>query len=338
MASITDKFGKASIDSDYAIATTVKTARTAGATVLEAYDVSKFSDDTPVFFVTYKKVTDPVTSEVTVVDLVSYKALVNAGANTLTNIETAPGYTDLGNDEDDFIECIPTSHWENSLVEGILTSLNPSGTLKSTAIAETGWDGWLEANESWTYASWTAAIRVGTITVPTDATTKYQVGMRVKITQSTGGTKYGRIEAVAATLLTVSFPVGTTLNNEAISDPAYSTVFAPKGYDPSDLYATDPLAIGKWIDGKTIYRLVVNIGALPNTTSKTVAHGISNIDRVIRCYGFAGTGTIEISLPYAAPTASNAVELYRNGANIALAAGTNRSTYSGYAILEYTTT
>ena len=134
MVSITDKFGKGSIDSDHAIATTVKTARTAGATVLEAYDVSKFADDTPVFYVTYKKVTDPVTSEVSVVDLVSYKALVNAGANTLTNIETAPGYTDLGNDEDDFIECIPTSYWVNSLINGIFVGINPDGSFKTNSV------------------------------------------------------------------------------------------------------------------------------------------------------------------------------------------------------------
>lgn len=127
---IDDLFGKASIDSDYAIATTVKTARTAGDSVLEAYDVSKFSDDTPVFFVTYKKTTDPITDVVTVTNLVSYKALVNAGANTLTNLEVAPGYVDLGNDEDDFIECIPTSYWVNSLINALLSSHNPDGSVK----------------------------------------------------------------------------------------------------------------------------------------------------------------------------------------------------------------
>ena len=281
MAEITDKFGKASIDTDYAIATTVKTARTPGATVLEAYDVSKFSDDTPVFFVTYKKVTDPVTSEVTVVDLVSYKALVNAGANTLTNIETAPGYTDLGNDEDDFIECIPTSHWENSLVEGILTSLNPSGTLKSTAITETGWDGWLNAKESWSYDGWTSATRMGTITVPTDATTKYVNGMRIKITQSTGGTKRGIIHKVEATKLTVFFPVGTTLNNETITNPFYSNVSSPAGFDRDKVLWTVELV-------SSTLRSTASATFVSLTDAITIGAGAWKLS--LKVYLYVGTG------------------------------------------------
>ena len=130
---ITDFFGKASIDTDYAIATTVEATRTVGATVLEAVDLSKFSDDTPVFFVTYQKSEDPVTGEVSVVNLVSWKGLVNTGANTLTNMELAPGYTDLGNEIGDFVECIPTSFWVNSLINGIFVGFNPDGTLKGDA-------------------------------------------------------------------------------------------------------------------------------------------------------------------------------------------------------------
>lgn len=139
MASITDKFGKASIDTNYAVATTVKNTRTIGATVLEAYDLSKFSDDTPVFVVTYKKTTDPVSNEVSISNLVSWKALVNTGANTLTNLTLAPGYTDSGNVEDDFIECIPTSYWLNEFVDGILASHNPDGTLKDDAASPKQW-------------------------------------------------------------------------------------------------------------------------------------------------------------------------------------------------------
>lgn len=134
MPVITDMFGKSSIDTDYAVATTVKTTRLVGATVLEAFDLSKFAPDTPVFFVTYQKTTDPVTEEVSVVNQVSYKAIVNTGANTLTNLTVAPGYTDLGNAIGDFIECVPTSYWENELIDGILAHANPDGTLKTSAV------------------------------------------------------------------------------------------------------------------------------------------------------------------------------------------------------------
>lgn len=136
MVSISDKFGKASIDSDHAIATTVKTIRSSGGSVLEAYDVSKFPTDTPAYFVTYKKTTAPVTGVVSVTNLVSWKALVNTGANTLTNLTLAPGYVDTGNDVGDFIECIPTSFWENSLIDGITTHANPDGTLIKQAVKD----------------------------------------------------------------------------------------------------------------------------------------------------------------------------------------------------------
>lgn len=156
MAEITDLLGKASVDDDYAIATTVKVTRAPGATVLEAYDVSKFADDTPVFFITYKKTTNPTTGAVSVTGLVSWKGLVNVGANTITNLTLAPGYTDEGNDEGDFIECIPTSFWENSLINGLLNSLNLDGTPKPVALNPIGVvspfagaaapDGWLICN------------------------------------------------------------------------------------------------------------------------------------------------------------------------------------------------
>lgn len=134
MPSITDKFGKASIDNNYAVATTVKTTRVAGVTVVEAFDLSKFSDGTPVFFITYKKTTNPLTGVVSVTSLVSWKGLVNVGANTLTNLTLAPGYVDGGNAIGDFIECIPTSYWENSLIDGIFVGHNPDGTFKVAAL------------------------------------------------------------------------------------------------------------------------------------------------------------------------------------------------------------
>ena len=134
MPGILDKLGRASIPTDVAVATTVKTTRAAGILVLEAFDLSKFAVDTPVFFITYKKTVNPVTGEVTITSLVSWKALVNSGANTLTNLTVAPGYTDLGNAIGDFIECVPTSYWENSLIDALQVGLNPDGTFKKTPL------------------------------------------------------------------------------------------------------------------------------------------------------------------------------------------------------------
>lgn len=82
--------------------------------------------------------------------------------------------------------------------------------------------GWREVTDSWSYASAT------TITVPTDATTKYQSGDKIKITQSST-VKHFIIQTVATTLLTVSGPDGDTVANSAISDIYYSKVSTPQG-------------------------------------------------------------------------------------------------------------
>jgi hypothetical protein len=83
--------------------------------------------------------------------------------------------------------------------------------------------GWTASGESWTYATAT------TITVPTDATTKYDEGMIVQFTQATGGVKYAVITTVAATVLTLRMLGGATLVNEAITSTFYSTVASPLG-------------------------------------------------------------------------------------------------------------
>lgn len=88
------------------------------------------------------------------------------------------------------------------------------------------WDGWEDANESWTYSSVSGT--TGVITVPSDATTKYQAGMRVKFTQTT--VKYAIITAVATTSLTVYTGTDYTLANAAISANYYSNVKGPFGF------------------------------------------------------------------------------------------------------------
>lgn len=82
--------------------------------------------------------------------------------------------------------------------------------------------GWTTSGESWTYASAT------TITVPSDATTKYGAGMLVKFTQSTGGTKYATIKSLTSTVLTIEMKSGT-LVNEAITSTFYSSNATPLG-------------------------------------------------------------------------------------------------------------
>lgn len=89
--------------------------------------------------------------------------------------------------------------------------------------------GWLATGESWAYSSWNSTLHTGVITVPTDATTKYAIGMWVRFSQTTGGTKWGKIVSITLTTLTVNFPNGVTFTNETLTSPVYSPLERPVG-------------------------------------------------------------------------------------------------------------
>jgi len=103
-------------------------------------------------------------------------------------------------------------------------------------------NGWNPANETWTYAS--ADDPTYTFTISAfDATTKYSVGMKIKLTQSTGGTKYAFITKVVfddpGSTITAYFGTDYNLENEAITLPYYSMLKAPFGF---------PLDPDKWTE------------------------------------------------------------------------------------------
>ncbi len=53
-------------------------------------------------------------------------------------------------------------------------------------------------------------------------------------------------------------------------------------------YSTTEQVIGKWLDNKPIYRKVLNIGT-PSSQRTYPNHGISNLENVIKLYGFCYT-------------------------------------------------
>ena len=83
-------------------------------------------------------------------------------------------------------------------------------------------DGWIDAQETWTYASAT------TITVPSGAASKYQKGDKIKLTQTT--VKYFYVVGVADTVLTVTGGSDYTVANAAITSPYYSKIENPQGF------------------------------------------------------------------------------------------------------------
>jgi hypothetical protein len=90
---------------------------------------------------------------------------------------------------------------------------------------------------------------------------------------------------------------------------------------------------------RQVFRMVVNFGALPNTGTKTVAHGltINSGFTFTRIYGTASDPNGNyIPLPYASPTAVNNIELKVDGTNVTIITGSNRSNFTvTYIVLEY---
>ena len=108
----------------------------------------------------------------------------------------------------------------------------------------------------------------------------------------------------------------------------------------SETYSTNEVeTIGKWIDGKSIYRKVINLGIFPDNTYKDVATGLSNIN-IIKIYGTAkneNTGNT-IPLPHSSTSTVYSVSIaWQESENsVRVTTGMDRTDYTGYAVLEYT--
>lgn len=111
--------------------------------------------------------------------------------------------------------------------------------------------------------------------------------------------------------------------------------------DSLNVYSTSEHRIGTWIDGKPLYRKVVNFGALPNSTTKTVAHNISNIDSIIFVKGMAkSTSDTYWVLPFLFEGSQSQynIRTFVNTTNIQMLCDDDRSSYTAYITIEYTKT
>lgn len=103
-------------------------------------------------------------------------------------------------------------------------------------------------------------------------------------------------------------------------------------------YSTDEQVVGTWIDGKTLYEKTVDCGALPNNDSKQVAHGITNIDKIVNFVGIAyamSSGTA-IQLAYPSSNSTFAIDMSVNNTNIVFLTFTDRTSFNGYVTIRYT--
>ena len=138
-------------------------------------------------------------------------------------------------------------------------------------------------------------------------------------------------------------PTGDTLPVGTIVD--YDGDVVPTNYEKVDdpnQYSTDEVETEKtWIDGKPIYRKVIDFGALPNAGFKNVAHNIEGLDSVICLRGIGKTTTTNnfYPIPFVGNGAmfNNATATMRiNATEVTIATTTDVTSHTAYVILEYT--
>lgn len=137
-------------------------------------------------------------------------------------------------------------------------------------------------------------------------------------------------EAVGGTITGDTLPIGSEVD--------YTGTDIPAGWEEVESYSTSEVNTGQtWIDGKPIYKKVINTG---NMTS-AVSHGISNLDWVISIYGVAKTNDNNyLPINFANPNGLNyQLSAYiQGGGNVGLNKGSGFTISSSYLIVEYTKT
>jgi hypothetical protein len=93
-------------------------------------------------------------------------------------------------------------------------------------------------------------------------------------------------------------------------------------------------------DFRQVYRLVINFGALPNASTKSVPHGITITPTTTftRIYATASdpTDNFYIPIPYASNTPADCVEIYVDATNVNIIDGIDKTNFTVcYVILEY---
>ena len=99
-------------------------------------------------------------------------------------------------------------------------------------------------------------------------------------------------------------------------------------------YSTTEHIVGKWIDGSEIYEKVVDLGDMPNNTSKDVVHGISNLGFVCGIDVIMYQATVWAVTPYI--FSNGYINVYATPTAITVTSTRDTSTYKGIATIRYT--
>lgn len=107
-----------------------------------------------------------------------------------------------------------------------------------------------------------------------------------------------------------------------------------------EIYSFEEREVGVWTDGKPLYQKTIDCGTLPNATTKTIPHGISNLDFVSYYLGTAYNGTQYFVVPFVNnDIIGSQVCFYVTATDIILRTSVDRSAFTRTLVtLQYTKT
>lgn len=161
-----------------------------------------------------------------------------------------------------------------------------------------------------------------------------KIDTAIKNVSNTASGKLGSDNVVAGTNLKK-----TTSGNNITMDLSDSVANKLANINNSN-YSTTEIDTGTtWVDGRKIYKKTVSTGTLPNNTTSTISHGISNLFKIIKpIEGWALDGITQsyISIPFASANNVN-VSVVVVADNITIRSEGDWSSYTeSYITLYYT--
>lgn len=148
--------------------------------------------------------------------------------------------------------------------------------------------------------------------------------------------------AIASSSATLATGAKFTIRYTKTTDNVTVSTYAPiVPMNIASKYSEDEKVVGEWIDHKPLYQSTVNFGALPNNTSKSVAHGVANIDNIVQIDAIAINSTthVYVAIPQISTTSlSGQFGVSADNTNVSITTGTDRTAFNGYVTIIYTKT
>lgn len=119
--------------------------------------------------------------------------------------------------------------------------------------------------------------------------------------------------------------------------PKLSQLFQQLQNDDKRYRLNEEVETGEtWINGRKIYRKVIDFGALPAGGTKNVPHHIASYSTIIKVWGFTDdNGGIIYPLPYVPQLATFGITVEVRQENIRILDALNYSAWNATVIIEY---